>query len=309
MPSLAVSIATFKRPADLTVLLDSLVDHLSVPSGWTVDRVVVVDNDPEESARATCERSVGPVPLLYGTESVPGISTTRNTGLELCGDVDFVALIDDDEFITGPWPGPMCATQEALGADFVAGPVESHFDVDPPGWAIRGGWYDRERFPTGTKQHTFRTGNLLMSTAALDKLGPPVFDPAFGLTGGSDTDLADRALQLDMTLVWDDDGVVYERVPPERATGQWLRRRWYRQGSIYARVVIAGSDDAKTGVVKSLVGGFGRIGYGLALSPLMLSRASKRRFLGLRCILFGAGMLTGTTGRKVAGYGGSATGG
>ena len=309
MPSLAVSIATFKRPADLTVLLDSLAEHLAVPAGWSVERVVVVDNDPQHSARVACERSVGSVPLVYGTEAEPGISATRNTGLELCGDVDFVALIDDDEFITGPWPGPMCTTQEAHGADFVAGPVESHFDVEPPGWARRGGWYDRERFPTGTPQDTFRTGNLLMSTAALDKLGPPVFDPAFGLTGGSDTDLAERALRDGMTLVWDDEGVVFERVPPERATGSWLRRRWFRQGSIYARVVVARSDRLSTGVGMAIAGGIGRIGYGLALSPLLLARTSDRQFLGLRCILFGLGMLLGATGRRVRGYGGSSTGG
>jgi glycosyltransferase involved in cell wall biosynthesis len=308
MPSLAVSIATFKRPADLTVLLDSLAAHLSVPPGWSVARVVVVDNDPAQSARAACDRSVGRVRLDYGTEAEPGISATRNTGLALCGDVDFVVLIDDDEFITGPWPGPMCTTQETHQADFVAGPVESHFDVDPPGWAKRGGWYDRERFPTGTPQDTFRTGNLLMRCAALDKLGPPVFDPTFGLTGGSDTDLAERALRLGMKLVWDDDGVVYERVPPERATGRWLRRRWFRQGSIYARVVVAGSDGTLTGLARAVFGGVGRIGYGLALSPLMLSRTSDRQFFGLRCILFGAGMLTGTAGREIRGYGSTATG-
>lgn len=304
MPTLAVSIATFKRPGDLTLLLDSLEANLSVPDGWSLERVVVVDNDPAESARSVCDRSVGPTPLVYGTQPEPGISTTRNTGLELCGDVDFVALIDDDEFITRPWPGPMCITQETHGADFVAAPVEPHFDVDPPPWAIRGGWYDRERFPTGTPQHTFRTGNLLMSTTALDKLGPPVFDPAFGLSGGSDTDLAERAVRHGMTLVWDDDGTVYERVPAERATGRWLRRRWFRQGSVYARLIVAGSDGSFEGIGKAVLGSVGRIGCGIALSPLVLATSSDRQFLGIRHILFGAGMLVGTAGRHVRGYGG-----
>jgi hypothetical protein len=102
--------------------------------------------------------------------------------------------------------------------------------------------------------------------------------------------------------------VVYERVPPERATGRWLRRRWFRQGSVYARVVVAGSDRASTGVGKALVGGVGRIGCGIALSPLLLARSSARQYTGLRHALFGAGMLTGLLGREVRGYGGKATG-
>lgn len=307
MPTLAVSIATFRRPDDLAALLDALEQHLAVPDGWSIERVVVIDNDPEQSAKGVCDRSVGPIPLVYGAEPEAGISAARNTGLGLCDDVDFVALIDDDEFIAGPWPAPLCTTQQAVHADFVAGPVVSHFDVQPPAWAKRGGWYDRERFPSGTPQTTFRTGNLLMSKAALDRLGPPVFNPAFGLTGGSDTDLAERALQRAMTLVWDDEGVVYERIPPTRATGAWLRRRWYRQGSVYARVVIAGSHSRPIGIARAIVGGVGRIGCGLALAPLMLSSTSRRQFFGLRCILFGAGMLSGTAGRTVEGYGAKAS--
>src|SRR4051812_1082997 len=79
--SLRLAVLTYNRPQDIAALLPLLVDQArrAAVQGRAVD-VVVVDNDPEASARSTVEsmRDLHPeVPLVYEHEPRPGISAGR----------------------------------------------------------------------------------------------------------------------------------------------------------------------------------------------------------------------------------------
>jgi hypothetical protein len=56
------------------------------------------------------------------------------------------------------------------------------------------------------------------------------FDPAFGLTGGEDTDLFARLIDAGATFLWCDEAKVYEHVPRARQRLSWLFVRHVRGG-------------------------------------------------------------------------------
>jgi succinoglycan biosynthesis protein ExoM len=185
-----ICIATFQRPVMLRALLHSLAGLEFRKSSPDV-RVVVVDNDATGSARATVEtaRRMLPFPLQYAVEPERNISLARNRGihLALAAGADFVAFVDDDETVVPVWLDELVAAQAVYGADVVGGPVEPAFDPCVPRWIVRTGFFHRPRHRTGTRVPQAGTGNALVK-AALLRDERFRFDPAFGVSGGGDSE-------------------------------------------------------------------------------------------------------------------------
>lgn len=232
--TVAISIATYKRPDLLSNLLASVEEFTS----HTAFRLIVVDNDPDGSGRETVISTT--LPVEYVIESRPGIAAARNAGLQMLRPTDsFVVFVDDDERVSEGWLDALMSTQVASQADVVAGPVISIFGADTPRWIVRGRFIQRARFADGSHVRSPATNNTLVRTEFLRKMGNPLFNETFSMTGGSDTEFFRRVSAAGATMVWSDRAIVFEDVPPSRANFTWIWKRGVREGNVSGRLRLA----------------------------------------------------------------------
>lgn len=230
-----ICIVTCKRPLILRGLLDSLtaqnLDGLLL-------RVIVIDNDLTQSARCTVDsfrrsQSSGNVlEVVYDVESDPCIAHARNRALRHAK-ADYVALVDDDETVSRDWLRQLLDTMHRYQADVVFGPVISVLPNGAPPWARR--CFHRTRRRTGEPVHHYGAGNVLLRRPAItaDRLR---FDPAFGGTGGEDTDFFYRLHLAGRRMVWCDEAIAHVAVPAARLTLAWMRERGFNGGQNWARI-------------------------------------------------------------------------
>jgi succinoglycan biosynthesis protein ExoM len=238
MSSISLCIATYRRADRLDALLQDLAQQCRLP-----DEIVVVDNDPEASARNIVERhSQAPAPfaIRYAIQPQKNISMTRNKSVELASG-EWLGFIDDDERAPPDWLERLFKAAMQYSADGILGPVVPIVPPTAPAWIRRGRFYDFPRLPSGTliPPNRFRFGNVLLRGALLRGSGPP-FDPAYGLTGGEDGDLLARAALNGARIVWCDEAIVNEPIEPRRLSLRWLLRRALSGGQDLARHAMGG---------------------------------------------------------------------
>jgi succinoglycan biosynthesis protein ExoM len=302
MPSVAVCALTYHRPVGLRRLLVAL-QCIDVNDGSSADvKVVIVDNDPEGSARSVVEDSATllPWPVAYVIEPERGIPAGRNTAVRAAGDVDFMAFIDDDEVPSPRWLAELLRVQRNTAADVVTGPVVPHFEAQPPSWAARGGFFASPRFPTGSSMTWATTSNVLISSRVLAGDDAP-FHPGMRLSGGSDTHFFMRAHRQGRRIVWADEAVVTEYVPATRATLRWLLRREFRRG-ITLSTCLRDLDLTPWRVVRRVGHGSVRLVQGLGQMALAVVGGQRQAVRGLGTMSFGAGLLAGLTGMSYEEY-------
>lgn len=293
-PDVCICIVTYRR----THLLSQLLASLSyVDSELLALRVVVVDNDPHESAREVVQQTSESVafPVSYVVEERPGIPSARNRALEAWGGGDFVVFIDDDEMPSESWLQELVMAQRAYNADVVTGPALPKFEQGVPDWVIEGGFFERERHPTGTPLPAARTSNVLIRGEVLERCGIR-FDETYGMNGGDDSDFFMRLKKQGCSIVWADQAVVEDLVPRSRATAPWLLRRSLRVGSSYsvAEGKIYGSHRLKA---LRLLKGLAHVCRGLAVTVFGVIKLHRVTVVeGGRSVMLGLGMIGGTTG-------------
>jgi glycosyltransferase involved in cell wall biosynthesis len=212
--------------------------------------VVVIDNDKNRSAEAIV-RSFGhrqEVALAYDCEPDQNISIARNRAVRNA-EGNLVAFLDDDEYPVDDWLVRLHRTLKEHEADGVLGPVLPDLAPEAPDWLKRGRFLDRRRLETGAPvgHRDARTGNLLVRRSLFTESNG-WFDPAFGRTGGEDTDFFRRQFDSGMLFVWCDEAVVYEVVPPERWKASFYVKRYLRSGTVDGELVRAGKYPG-TGVI------------------------------------------------------------
>ncbi|HEX7860385.1 MAG TPA: glycosyltransferase [Verrucomicrobiae bacterium] len=233
LPHLSVCICTYKRADLLRRLLDDLANQKT--DNKFDYSIVVVDNDLVGSARDTVQSyhvQTGRV-AAYEIEPVQNISMARNRAIALAGG-DYVVFIDDDEFPGSDWLLTLYNACITFGVDGVLGPVKPHFDVQPPSWVIKGGFYDRASYPTG---HVIgwrqgRTGNTLLKKSIL-KAGEEAFCPKF--VTGEDQDFFRRMIERGHRFIWCEEALAHETVPPIRWNKRFMLRRALLRGKISTR--------------------------------------------------------------------------
>lgn len=216
-----VCIPTYKRPVTLSHLLKTIGHTMSV---------IVADNDPSQSAAATCQD----LKIKYLHEARRGISYVRNTLIEASDGFDAIAFIDDDQIPDEAWLQELLRVQSEYHADIVAGPVLPIFEDSAPDWIKVGKFFERPRYETGTLIESAGTGNLLITRRVIEAM-KPCFSPKFALSGGEDTEFILRALNMGFKVVWADGAVTREYVPQSRCSARWLRRRAYSSQSNWVR--------------------------------------------------------------------------
>jgi len=300
--AVVVAMLTYRRPHDLPLAIEQVLEQLDQVEG---SALLVVDNDTSPSASATVrEIAARDGRVRYAHEPAPGIAAARNRAMAECGPEDLLVFIDDDERPSEAWLATLVAAWQRYRAAAVVGPVISTFTTEPEPWISAGGYFRRLRHPTGTVVRTAATNNLLLDLAEVRALGL-AFDEAFSLTGGSDTVFTRQLTAHGRRMVWCDEALVYDAVPPERATRGWVRARASRMGNAdaRARVYLAPAGRRATarlagtarGAIRVLAGGT-RATYGRVAGSL------HHQARGTRTLLRGLGMVRGSWGHVVHEY-------
>jgi succinoglycan biosynthesis protein ExoM len=244
---IVVCICTYKRPQLLKRLLDELSQQ-EIEGQFTCS-VVVADNDASRSAEQVASefaRESG-MAVKYCVEPRQGISLARNKAVEAATG-DFIAFIDDDEFPSKRWLHTLLKTCTEYRVDGVLGPVKEHFDEQPPMWIVKGDFFQRPTYPTGTVLDWMntRTGNVLLRTDLFDGVAEP-FRPKF--RSGEDQDFFRRMINKGRVFIWCNEAPVYEIVPPSR----WKRTYLLKKALLFGSMSAVHDSFAPHEVLKSVI--------------------------------------------------------
>lgn len=228
MSAISIVIPTYRRPE----MLRRAVASCRLQQGVAVAfEIVVVDNDPAGSARATVAAisAGGGAPVRYVAESRPGISHARNTGVANAGG-RYLAFLDDDEEAAPGWLAAFLAALSEAGADAVVGPVRPRFPAGTVVDAYRHKVYTRDAgVATGTALLRWSgIGNTLLDKERCFGAAAEPFDPRLGLTGGEDSLFFRQLLRRGGKLVWCAEAVAWETVEADKLAPRYLLRRAFR---------------------------------------------------------------------------------
>lgn len=227
--NICVCICTYKRPHLLRRTLKGV--ELQNSSRRFEYSIVVCDNDRERSAQPVVEEFMhtSMIHTTYCVEPEQNIALARNRALAQASG-EFIAFIDDDEFPNEDWLATLLGACEQYDADGVLGPVRPHFDEPPPSWIIKGRFCEREEYPTGQPLDwdQTRTGNVLIKRYVLDGVPIP-FKSEFG-NGGEDQEFFRMMMGRGHRVVWCNEAIVHEVVPPSRWTRRFMLKRGLLQG-------------------------------------------------------------------------------
>jgi len=293
----AICVITYRRPQGLERLFEA-IDRLDFPNGAPELRLVVIDNDPAESARRVCDatRTWLDVPLYYGVEKRRGIPQARNAAIAAAGDwADWLAFLDDDEMPEPGWLDELLWAAAAHEARVVTGPSLPHFLDEPAAWIEAGGFFARPRHETGDRLGEAFTNNVLISTVVLDSMDS-LFDEDMALSGGSDVEFFRRVARRGHTIVWADDAVVLECVPASRLNLRWLLQRDFRFGVVTARLERRAAGISRQRRLHPWLHGGWCLVKGLASLPLAACRGRVAAAWSLILAAVGAGRLWGLLG-------------
>jgi glycosyltransferase involved in cell wall biosynthesis len=247
MDHVNICICTYQRPEYLARLLSSLTELET--GGLFTWSVVVVDNDRERSAEPVVSRfrDESGTDVIYDVEPEQNIALARNRVVSHVSGTH-LAFIDDDEFPGPGWLLELYNTMGREGADGTLGPVLPHYEETPPGWIIKGKFFDRPSHDTGEvlTWHNTRTGNVLLKSSLLTE-ETPVFNPR--LLTGEDRDFFRRMIARGHGFVWCAEAPVYEHVPAIRMTRSFMLRRALFRGKVSIHYANISDKD----VLKSLV--------------------------------------------------------
>lgn len=247
MRHISVCICTYKRSQFLERLLRELGEQET--NGSFTYSIVVVDNDRLESAKAVVAHFAqnSNVPIDYSVEPEQNIPLARNRAVGNAKG-DYLAFIDDDEFPVKNWLLTLVKACDDYGVDGVLGPVKRHFDEPPPGWVLKGNFYARSTFPTGTilDWKNGRTGNVLLKKHIFGGSEPP-FRAEF--RASEDQDFFHRMVRKGYRFIWCDEAVAYEVVPPLRWKRTIMLRRALLRGAMARLQPTFGVLDAAKSVV------------------------------------------------------------
>lgn len=228
---ITIGIITYKRPKALLRTLNSLTQLTFSINKEVKITVVIVDNDKMASANHVIEdiKSDFPFEIIYEIEPLQGIPAARNKVISLATASEFLAFIDDDEIADPLWLDELLSVQHIFNADIVSGPVIPLFEESPPQWIHKGQFFERPRYPTGTRLPFAATNNILFCQNLFGHLDGP-FDKRLMLTGGSDTLLTRSLFKEGAKIIWADEAIVKEINPPHRTCEAWLVQRAFRSG-------------------------------------------------------------------------------
>lgn len=298
--TVTVGMLTFRRPDRLAIGLPAVIDQAEAVHALTgrTGAVIVVDNDPAESARDYVTELARSHPCVrYVAEPTPGIAAARQRCLSEARDADLLQFIDDDEVPERDWLASMVrAWTEHQCPAAVAGCVRPRYQSPPSDFVAAGGFFVRREYPSGTEVAGAPTSNLLIDLAQAARLEAG-FDTRLGLRGGEDTLLTRQIVARGGRIVFCAEAIVYDLVPDDRNRRDWVLRRAWHHGSTHSFVTLWQEPRAWRRValrVRLAVGGVLRATVGAAKAAVgRLTGSLEREAKGLRMHWRGRGILHG----------------
>jgi glycosyltransferase involved in cell wall biosynthesis len=242
---LSIIICTFRRLELLKEAVTSLLDQQLGPK--TSLEIIVVDNSPERGAEAFARnlKPAAPIFVSYLSEKEPNVSLARNTGLRAAMG-EFIAFVDDDNRAPPYWAETILAEFRESAADIIFGDVYPEFDASTTEEERRAlaPWFTRRiEGPSGValvtprrKSLPVRTCNAAIRRSTCLRSLEDMFDPAFGRSGGEDTDFFARLVRRGLKLTVSRKACMSEFIPKARSDCRFVLRREYLGGRNFARV-------------------------------------------------------------------------
>ena len=183
-PLILIGIPTCMRPRMLAICLRSIGES-ALPENVEV-RMVVADNDKDESAREVVEEFAcnAPFPVNYRVCAERGHSNIRNHLFDYAIKIgaDYIASTDDDEGpVSATWLTDLYTVIRETGGDAV-GPAHGEYKA--------------------VKNPPLPSRNIIISARIYRNLKIR-YDPLFNLTGGGDTDFGKRAIAAGAQFIAD----------------------------------------------------------------------------------------------------------
>jgi succinoglycan biosynthesis protein ExoM len=304
-PIVTVAALTYKRPEGVKELLQGLA-ALHRPEGWQV-RFLIVDNDPEQSARATVsEAGKWLEGLHYVAEPEPGIPAARNRALDeaSASGAALLCFLDDDETPEPYWLAELVAYWRATGVALIGGPLRRTLWGQPRSALHR--WFAHSLVARRTlaerlaasraaagKPVPVYTSNWMCALEPVREVGLS-FDRNMRFSGGSDYAFYRAALELGLPTGWCANAIVSEPIAQDRLSIRYQYRRSRDQGIVAAQL------EGRSGVATLLRQAPRAVaGLGLLVLPVfgVASFAT-----GLQLIASAAGHLAWLRGRQSSLY-------
>jgi glycosyltransferase involved in cell wall biosynthesis len=235
---LTVVIPTRDRGALLADCLASLRDQTPPPGGW---EVVVVDDGSTEPLRPLVEASLGhKVALDCIRLDGAGLNAARNAGVERANG-ELIAFLDDDTLVEDGWTLAIHEAFTRQGCEAIGGRVTLALEdgAEFPRWLTRKrhsylSSYELGDFPREVEDPPLPVGaNFAITAAALNELGgfrQGLDRIGTELISNGEYELLLRLLESGGRIVYWPAAAVRHRVPAERLTKEWFRRRARAQG-------------------------------------------------------------------------------
>lgn len=236
MTTLSAIVPTRDRPELLRDCLETL-SRQEAPQGAI--EVVVVDDGSASDLRPLVEDSSSSrVPVRYAHQPPSGLNVARNLGASVASG-EVLAYLDDDTLVSSGWASALLEAFDRTGPDAVAGRLELRLEGTAPSWLtghLRSflteldldappGPLPPGRLPFGancavTREAFERVGWF---RAGLDREGA-------SLLSNGDVEFFERLRAAGGEILWWPDAHVLHRVPADRLTKAWFRRRVWAQG-------------------------------------------------------------------------------
>lgn len=292
--TIVVVVTTYRRAGALVALLPAVAAQAAALTDHTV-RTVVVDNDPDESARSV----TADAGWEYVAEPHAGIGAARHRALAAGEGRDLVVMLDDDLTPEPGWLDALVAAWMEYRPSVVMGYVRYVWPEGTDPWIAAGGFLRRTRYPTGTTLDSLATGSVLIDSADAARRGVQ-FDPALDLAGGEDTKFGAQLLAAGGTIIASGDAVAREEIPRERATVAFVKRRAISHGESRSRVSLEPVHGARLVVKRGvlLAGGAARWAVFFAAHVITRARGDVARDAQFRRrAWFAIGRMRGAVGR------------
>lgn len=295
-PAVRVSVGmlTFRRPDRLAIGLPEViaqVEELGALTG-SPGEVLVIDNDPDASAREDVARYAAAHPVVrYVHEPTPGIAAARQRCLVEASDADLLAFIDDDEIPDPGWLRTLVLGWQRFGRPAaLTGAIRPRYLSPPPPFVEAGGFFVRAEHPDGAEVTAAPTSNLLLDLGQVRRFGLG-FDTRLGLRGGEDTIFTMQLRRAGGRVVFCTGAAVHDLVPDDRNTRAWVLRRAWHHGTnqsfvrLYftdgtARRLLARAELAAGGLARAAVGGVQAVAGRLRGSLAEEARGLRRHWRG-----------------------------
>ena len=286
MALVSVCVCTYRRAHVAETIKSLLSQRLSAEDTF---EIVVIDDDRARSAEAiVASFQDAPVLVRYAHFGAGNVSLARNVALDAATG-DWIAFIDDDELAAPDWLASLLRVQRESGADIVKGYVDGIYPPETPAWVRAGDPYTRDYGADGETPRLLASGNVLFRRALIESIKLR-FDPAFGRTGGEDSDFFGRLREAGARAVASRSAVVQEIVPADRVTVAYLRRRSRRMGQTDGRKAKTAGRALAAGLGAAIAAG------GSVIYPLALLLSGRVGFKVFAKFWYSVGMLEGLAG-------------